>query len=63
MGLLMTIMVQVAFCESEGQLVGAEGVCQAGQMRGLEDDRSGRIRQVFRLIDDLPKLNRCCMYS
>ena len=42
--------------------VGAEGVCQAGQMRGLEDHRSGLIVQVFRLVDDLPNLKRCCMY-
>ena len=33
----------------------AKGVCRAGAMKGLEDDRTGLIGEVFKVLDQCPR--------
>ena len=38
-------------------LPAAQGVCRAGKMLGLDDSRTGLVREIYRLIDSLPSLS------
>lgn len=46
---------------AEGLIGGfpCQGVCRAGKMLGLDDSRTGLVREIYRLIDSLPSLFFC----